>query len=272
MAAASGLTKTTVFAEPHCRAGQHCNTQSFPRNYASNKTSALLVTKTVVSAPGTSGRGCVRAMCLVAFRMRSKKGFVHASRELLDRWISGGGAKLPEELYQPALHLFTASMVLCLQRDGRSLIVHGYSAQAEQSTTVDEFACGWLASRHHEIQKQARPVSTGELIETKGNHVAFDTLLLPQKGGGWSLAAFDIQLMLPVPRINLQMDGVDHSILQLLYRGLSVKEIAQQVELSHRTIEHRTERLKARLGARTLPQLVALSIANGLSGKGSRFL
>lgn len=54
---------------------------------------------------------------------------------------------------------------------------------------------------------------------------------------------------------------------QLLYEGLSAKEIAQQVEISHRTVEHRIERMKARIGARTISQLVALSIASGLTGK-----
>ncbi|WP_245512320.1 helix-turn-helix domain-containing protein [Rhizobium leguminosarum] len=56
------------------------------------------------------------------------------------------------------------------------------------------------------------------------------------------------------------MDEFDHSVLQLLYEGLSAKEIAQQVEISHRTVEHRIERMKARIGARTISQLVALSM------------
>ncbi|MGR9457087.1 response regulator transcription factor [Rhizobium leguminosarum] len=203
--------------------------------------------------------------------MRSKKGFVHASRELLDGWISSSEKTLPEQLYGPALQHFTANMVLCLQGNDGPIIVRGYSVRTWQSGVVDELACRWLASRHHEAQKLARPISATELVETERKHVAFDGLILPQKGGGWSLAAVDIQLALPSSNLISGLDSIDHAIFQLLYHGLSVKEIAQQVELSHRTVEHRIERLKRRLGARTIPQLVALSIANGLTGKGSRF-
>ncbi|MCB2406045.1 hypothetical protein ELH80_33380 [Rhizobium ruizarguesonis] len=42
------------------------------------------------------------------------------------------------------------------------------------------------------------------------------------------------------------------------------KEIGQQLGLSHRTIEHRVERLKQGFGARSTSQLVALEIADGL--------
>nr|WP_276314807.1 helix-turn-helix transcriptional regulator [Rhizobium changzhiense] len=162
-------------------------------------------------------------------------------------------------------------MVLCLQGNKRSSTVRGYSAPAGQSGIIDEFARRWLASKHLEAQKRARPISVRKLVEIERQHIAFDALLLPQKGGGWSLAAVDFQLVLPIPIADTHVDEIDHAVLQLLYQGFSAKEIAQHVELSHRTVEHRIERMKARLGARTLPQLVALSIANGLSGKDSPF-
>lgn len=205
-----------------------------------------------------------------AFPMRSKKGFVHASRELLDGWISSTDETSPEQLYEPALPLLTANMVLCIHRNASPLIVRGYSVQVGQDVTVDEIACRWLASRHHEGQAHARPISARELIEAEGNHVALDALLLPQRGGGWSLAAIDIQVVLPISNLSSDLNAVDHAILQLLYQGFSAKEIAQQIGLSHRTVEHRVERLKANFGARTIAQLVALSIANGLNGKGLR--
>nr|WP_245472673.1 helix-turn-helix transcriptional regulator [Rhizobium leguminosarum] len=69
------------------------------------------------------------------------------------------------------------------------------------------------------------------------------------------------------PFADTHVDEIDHAVLQLLYQGFSAKEIAQQVEISHRTVEHRIERMKARIGARTISQLVALSIASGLTGK-----
>lgn len=226
------------------------------------------MTKTVVSARCLKCR--VFAICLVALRMRSKQGFIHASRVLLDGWISSSEETSPEQLYRPALGHFPASMVMCLQGSERSTMVRGYSVQVGQSATVDEIACRWLASRHDEVQKRARPISVRELVEAEGNHVAFNALLLPQKGSGWSLAAVDIQFVLPTSKLATDLNRVDHAIFQLLYHGFSIKEIAQEVGLSHRTVEHRVERLKMRFGARTMSQLVALSIANGLNGKGAR--
>ncbi|MGO6943158.1 LuxR C-terminal-related transcriptional regulator [Rhizobium johnstonii] len=184
----------------------------------------------------------------------------------MDGWISSSEGTLPEQLYSTALQHFTASMVLCLQGNKRSTIVRGYSAPVEQSTIIDEFACRWHASKHHESQKTARPISVRKLVEIERQHIAFDALLLPQKGGGWSLAAVDFQLVLPIPIADTHVDEID-TVLQLHYQGFSAKEIAQRVELSHRTVEHRIERMKARIGARTISQLVALSVASGLRGK-----
>ncbi|WP_112904565.1 hypothetical protein [Rhizobium leguminosarum] len=64
---------------------------------------------------------------------------------------------------------------------------------------MDEFACRWLASKHHEAQKMARPISERKVVEIERQHIAFDALLLPQKGGGWCLAAVNFQLVLPIP-------------------------------------------------------------------------
>ncbi|NNH46016.1 hypothetical protein HLI03_30950 [Rhizobium laguerreae] len=106
------------------------------------------------------------------------------------------------------------------------------------------------------------------MVEKGGKFVALESLLLPQKGGGWCLAVIDIQLLLPIPRTRPDIDDTDRAILQLLYEGFSGKEIGQHIGFSHRTVEHRVERLKQGFGARSLSQLVALSIADGLGSGG----
>nr|WP_246733118.1 LuxR C-terminal-related transcriptional regulator [Rhizobium ruizarguesonis] len=106
------------------------------------------------------------------------------------------------------------------------------------------------------------------MIQKEGKFAALEYLLLPQKGGGWCIAVIDFQLLLPIPRTRADVDDVDRAILRLLYEGFSGKEIGQQVDLSHRTIEHRIERLKQGFGARSIAQLVALSIAGGLGSAG----
>ncbi|WP_350297321.1 LuxR C-terminal-related transcriptional regulator [Agrobacterium arsenijevicii] len=52
-----------------------------------------------------------------------------------------------------------------------------------------------------------------------------------------------------------KVDGVDLSILQLLTIGATQKEVGVRLELSPRTIEHRIDRLKGRVGAKSLQHM-----------------
>ncbi|MBY3177596.1 hypothetical protein HFO27_23650 [Rhizobium leguminosarum] len=139
----------------------------------------------------------------------------------------------------------------------------GYEALIGHASTANEIARVQLARRYDETQRQG-PVTTKEMIQKEGKFAALESLLLPQKGGGWCIAVMDIHLLLPIPRTRADIDDVDRAILQLLYEGFSGKEIGQHLGFSHRTIEHRIERLKQGVGARSIAQLVALSIAGGL--------
>lgn len=201
--------------------------------------------------------------------MKPKNGFAYASREMLDAWISSGTDSVPEQVYRSALKLFTASMVLAVCDDqGKCLIVRGYQVPSVCAPIVDEIARERLERRHLDAQKQARPIATKEIVEEDGKLTALEFLLLPRKGGGWCIAMMDFQLMLPIPRTRVDHDDVDRAILQLLCEGCSGKEIGQQLGFSHRTIEHRVERLKQGFGARSIAQLVALSITDGLRSSG----
>ncbi|ANL47541.1 response regulator protein [Rhizobium phaseoli] len=200
--------------------------------------------------------------------MKTRKGFTHASREMWDAWISSDADTLAEQICRPALRLFTASMVLAVQEREKCLILRGYEAFAEHALIANDIACERLVLRHHETQMNERPVSTKEMIAKEGMLAAFESLLLPQKGGGWCLAVIDIQLLLSIPRTRPDIDDVDRVVLQLLCAGFSGKEIGQHLRLSHRTVEHRIERLKKGFDARSIAQLVALSIADGLRSSG----
>lgn len=231
------------------------------RKFASDKGDALGMTKTVVFAVHRREPPGGRPDFLP---MKPKKGFAYASREMWDAWISSDAASPPEQIYRPALKLFTVSMVLAAHNNDCPLILRGYEALAEHSPIASDIARELLIRRYRETQSQERPLSVKEMVEKEGKFVALESLLLPQKGGGWCLAVIDIQLLLPIPRKKSNVDDVDRSILQLLYEGFSGKEIGQHLGFSHRTVEHRVERLKQAFGARSLSQLVALSIAGGL--------
>lgn len=186
-----------------------------------------------------------------------------------DAWISSDADTSPEQVYRSALKLFTASMVLAVHDDqGKCLIVRGYEVPSVYAPIVDEIARERLERRYLDTQRQARPIATKEIVEKGGELTALESLLIPRKGGGWCIAMMDFYLMLPIPRARADNDDVDRAILQLLCEGYSGKEIGQLLEFSHRTIEHRVERLKQGFGARSIAQLVALSIADGLRSSG----
>ena len=52
-------------------------------------------------------------------------------------------------------------------------------------------------------------------------------------------------------------------ILKLIAQGLDQKRIAEELYRSRRTIEHHTENIRQKLGARTLPQAVSIAWING---------
>ncbi|MGO6929773.1 response regulator transcription factor [Rhizobium ruizarguesonis] len=231
------------------------------RKFASDKGGALGMTKTVVFAAHGRELPGGRPDFLP---MKPRTGFSHASREMWDAWISSDAASSPVQVYRRALKLFTASMVLATHNNEHPLILRGYEALAEHAPIASDIARELLIRRYRETQRQERPLSVKEMVEKGGKFAALESLLLPQKGGGWCIAVIDIQLLLPIPRTRADVDDVDRAILQLLYEGLSGKEIGQQLGFSHRTIEHRVERMKHGFGARSISQLVALAIAGGL--------
>ncbi|TBD09783.1 helix-turn-helix transcriptional regulator [Rhizobium ruizarguesonis] len=239
------MTKTTVSAA-RLRADQEL---SLARKFASNKGGALGMTKTVVFA----GRLQKSPGHRPDFPpMKPRRSFTHVSRVMWDGWISSDVGTLPELVYRPALELFTGSMVLAVHEGGKCLILKGYETLIGHASIANEIARALLVHRYDETQRQERPISTKETIQKGGKFAALESLLLPQKTGGWCIAVIDIQLLLPIPRTRADIDDVDRAILQLLYEGFSGKEIGQEIGLSHRTIEHRIERLKQGFGARSI--------------------
>lgn len=112
----------------------------------------------------------------------------------------------------------------------------------------------------------ARQQPATELVRTKllGVSVGYDRILLPQKKAGgseWVISSSYAQFMLGQPAARETLDAADEAIVQLLIEGSTAKEIAELLGLSHRTVEHRLEKLKQRYGARNTVHLVAMLVA-----------
>lgn len=113
--------------------------------------------------------------------------------------------------------------------------------------------------------ERQRPMMTRVVTTILDMHAAYDRIILPQKNSAgrseWCIGLLDVQLLLPAASKEERFDDVDLGILQLVAEGASTREIAAAVSRSHRTIEHRIERLKLRFRARSVAHLVALSIS-----------
>lgn len=108
-----------------------------------------------------------------------------------------------------------------------------------------------------------------ELVKTKlyGINLGYDRILLPQRNASrpkWIISSSYAQFLLSPPQRQEKLDVADEAIVQLLIEGATAKEIAASLNVSHRTIEHRLERMKERYGAKNTVHLVAMLIATHL--------
>ncbi|CUX22374.1 conserved hypothetical protein [Agrobacterium sp. NCPPB 925] len=79
----------------------------------------------------------------------------------------------------------------------------------------------------------------------------------PTAKRAWCVILGEVHSLSVVGR-DTRFDDVDLSILQLLREGMSAREIGRVIELSPRTVEHRVERMKARVGVRAIAPLLAM--------------
>ncbi len=75
----------------------------------------------------------------------------------------------------------------------------------------------------------------------------------------WSVSITKTHLLLPASPAVLTPNEQD--ILDLLAQGYSAKEIAAKMSMSHRTVEHRIESVKTKLGAKNVAHAVAIGSA-----------
>lgn len=102
-----------------------------------------------------------------------------------------------------------------------------------------------------------------ELVKTKifGINLGYDRMLIPQRTTGcpaWVISSSYARFLLDTPRNYGKFDVDDEAVVQLLLEGCTAKEIAVQLGISNRTVEHRLERLKERFGARNTVHLVVM--------------
>jgi DNA-binding CsgD family transcriptional regulator len=205
---------------------------------------------------------------------------------MLDAWIETDPARpaAAEEVYRGVLDMLSIKMRLTVfEVDGedpmnwhmRAIRHSGFTSRIlninkifadcrirdfKDATYMQEA----VIPRLRQVVERQQPAT--ELVKTRlfGVNLGYDRILLPQKNGGrpqWVISSSYAQFLLSPPQKREKLDIADEAIVQLLIEGATAKEIAATLDVSHRTVEHRLEKMKQRYGARNTVHLVAMLIA-----------
>lgn len=221
--------------------------------------------------------------------MRGVKSFSACVHDLMDAWIKSRDGAEATDIYQAAMRPMQPNVILAVI-DCKASEAGAFSIEFIRRYSVATEALDFLALQQQtplhfrnfpdqdHLKNTAIPALTEVLTHRRpsfskgstafgGCKIVYQRLLVPQKSGTgrseWCIVFSRIDLLLPEV-LGFQVDGIDLSILQLLTEGAAQKEIGLRLELSPRTIEHRIERLKVRMGAKNLQHLVALWISSRL--------
>jgi DNA-binding CsgD family transcriptional regulator len=124
-----------------------------------------------------------------------------------------------------------------------------------------------MAPAYETALERQRPSIDGVAATLLGMYAAYDRIILPQRNtrtrSSWCVSVIEIHFLLPRKPPSRELDDQDIGILQLLASGAPTREIADRLNMSPRTIEHRIESLKSAFGARNIAHLVSLWISAG---------
>lgn len=212
--------------------------------------------------------------------------FSAISQKLLDNWLKEPTPQ-PEQLYSGILDRLSGRMRLALidvsQAAPLDWQVNPIYSQAGQDAlsgddgllkqgrladfTDKAYLAQWVFPTYLKVLQQKKP--SMDVVETRtlGLTIVFDRIILPDRSETprWLLVCTNGRFQAQAPRQTPQLDPVDETIVMHLMAGQTAKEIAQGVNLSPRTVEHRLERLKQQVGARSLPQLTAMLVVAGFN-------
>lgn len=209
------------------------------------------------------------------------------SQKLLDAWLNADNPK-PEELYGGIIDNLSVRMrlsVLDISSGQKEDWILRPIRQTKLSTRILNLNSIFKRSRLGDFKDQEylrnavfpqyqftieRKQPLIDVVETKlfGVRVVYDRIILPEKSDerpGWLVVCTNGRFMASTPTQNLNLDNIDEAILLHVMAGESAKEIAVHMNLSARTIEHRLERLRKQVGARSLPHLVTMLVTAGFN-------
>lgn len=221
--------------------------------------------------------------------MPKETPFNVVTRKLLDAWLACDPQHPADamDVYRSSVDLLSVRMRMTLVYVGgddpllwsmRAIRTYGFASRLLDTAkllpdgplggvTDRAFMENAVLPRLQEVVETQQPVI--ELVKTKvfGLDVGYDRIMLPQKNAKrpeWVITSTMGRFMFAAPRKPAELDLMDEAIVQLLIEGATAKEIAAEINVSPRTVEHRLERMKERVGARNLVQLATMLMAHRL--------
>lgn len=213
--------------------------------------------------------------------------FTTICQKLIDAWIGTGAGSAAEDVYGSVIGGLGLKMRLSLIEiigdDPRDWYLRKVKSSRISTRLINLdalFQDGRLGDfqdqaylEHAVFPKYAAAIERRQpmidAVETRlaGMRVVYDRIIIPEKAASptWLLICTNGRFMARLPAANVAVDAIDEAILESLLNGSSAKEIAAELKLSPRTIEHRLERLKGKFGARSLPHLAAMLVATGFN-------
>lgn len=211
--------------------------------------------------------------------------------QLIDRWVEADSFEIPEELFDPIIGNISIKMALSVVETTasdpydwyfRSIKRFGYESKLLK-LMLAELPNSALRNLERSFVDQSvipafrRAVETRnpsfDLVKTNmlGVRVGYERLIIPQKTDGvprWCVSFKEGRFAIPSHQ-EAQTDLIDEGIIQLLIEGHTAKEIAEMLNLSPRTIEHRIDKMKTRFGAKNLVHLVARLVGTQVNRRDS---
>lgn len=214
--------------------------------------------------------------------------FNSISRVLLDNWLSLADPT-PEQIFGSVIDRVSIRWRIAIIRteaqDPRDWVLEPVKQMGMVSRLLDlnaVFKGGRLGDigdrayidqavipQYRSVVQSRQPAIDHVRTKLLGMKVLYDRILLPEKSGGdpsWLVTACFGRFLSPMPEKAPVIDDIDQVIFLNLSKGHSAKEIAGILNLSHRTIEHRIDRMKRQTGAKNTTNLVALMTTAGFEG------
>lgn len=210
--------------------------------------------------------------------LRRHISFDELVRRMMDAWLSHSGSSASAETLCRSVSDFLGINMLLAVIDTKSVealdwhvhFIRRYAvpttlfaaSELQQDRSLREFPDPAIVNKHviHVCQRAiANRKSVNEKIDVtvRDVRVVGSWLVIPDQSeaASWCIALAEVHSLSAIG-LDVRFDDIDLAILQLLREGLPAREVGQMLELSHRTVEHRIEKMKARAGIRSIIPLL----------------